>query len=250
MNTGTSWRRLAIAIFYGLLCHSLFILGVGAMIFAMFFGMSRSFGHLPAPWSFVANAFLLLQFPIGHTLLLTRRGNAILQRLAPAGLGAGLSTTTYVVIASIQVLMLFLLWSPSGTIWWRAEGPVLVILSSCYALAWLGLLKAIADAGFALQVGLLGWYALARNIPVRYPPMPQSGLFKICRQPIYLAFALTLWTVPTWTPDQLIVAVVLTLYCLVGPLFKEARFRHRFAEEFEAYQRRVPYWLPWRSRRR
>lgn len=250
MTTGTLRRRLTIAISYGLLCHSLFILGVGAMIVAMFFGMGRSFGNLTPPWSFAANAFLLLQFPIGHSLLLTRRGNAILQHLAPAGLGAGLSTTTYVIIASIQVLSLFLLWTPSGTIWWRAEGPVLVILSICYALAWLTLLKAITDAGFSLQVGLLGWYALARNVAVRYPPMPQSGLFRISRQPIYVAFALTVWTVPTWTPDQLAVAAVLTFYCLIGPLFKEARFRRRFAEKFEAYQRRVPYWLPWRSRRR
>ena len=192
METGTSWRRLAIAITYGLLCHSLFILGVGAMVIAMFFGMSRSFGFLAPPWSYVANALLLLQFPIGHSMLLTRRGNTILRRLAPAGLGAGLSTTTYVVIASIQVLALFTLWSPSGTIWWRAEGPVLVIWSTCYALAWLVLLKAIADAGIAFQVGLLGWYALVRNIPVHYPPMPQSGLFRICRQPIYVGFALTL----------------------------------------------------------
>jgi protein-S-isoprenylcysteine O-methyltransferase Ste14 len=250
MITGTSRRRLAIAISYGFFCHSLFILGVGSMIFMMFFGMSRSFGHLSPPWNFVANALLLLQFPIGHSLLLTRQGSAILRRLAPAGLGTGLSTTTYVVIASLQVLALFLLWSPSGTIWWRAEGLMLVILSTCYSVAWLTLLKAIADAGFALQVGLLGWHALARNIPVRYPPMPQSGLFKICRQPIYVAFALTLWTVPTWTPDQLTVACVLTFYCLVGPLFKEARFRRRYAQEFEAYRRRVPYWLPWRSRRR
>ncbi len=250
METGTSWRRLAIAITYGLLCHSLFMLGVGAMVIAMFFGMSRSFGSLSPPSSFVANAFLLLQFPIGHTLLLTKRGNAILRRLAPARLGAGLSTTTYAVIASIQVLALFTLWSPSGTVWWRAEGPVLVILSTCYALAWLTLLKAIVDAGFALQVGLLGWYALARNVPVRYPPMPQTGLFGICRQPIYVGFALTLWTVPTWTPDQLTVAAVLTLYCLVGPLFKEARFKRRYAEEFEAYRMRVPYWLPWPPRRK
>ena len=250
MINDPSRRRLVIAASYGLLCHSLFIIGVGAMIIMMFFGMSRSFGQLAPPWSFVANALLLLQFPIGHSLLLMRRGNAALQRLAPAGLGAGLSTTTYVVIASIQVLMLFVLWSPSGTIWWRAEGLTLVILCCFYALAWLGLLKAIVDAGFALQVGLLGWYALARNIAVRYPPMPQSGLFKICRQPIYVAFTLTLWTVPTWTPDQLAVALVLTFYCLVGPLFKEARFKRRFAEEFGDYQRRVPYWLPRWPRRK
>jgi 2-polyprenyl-6-hydroxyphenyl methylase/3-demethylubiquinone-9 3-methyltransferase len=75
--------------------------------------------------------------------------------------------------------------------------------------------------------------------------MPATGLFRIVRQPIYVAFALTLWTVPVWTPDQLLVAVVLTAYCVGGPLLKERRFRHRFGHEFLAYARRVPYWSPW-----
>jgi len=239
-----------IAACYGLLCHSLFIAAVAAMIVMMFHGMSRSFGHLAEPTRSIANGILLLQFPIAHSLLLTRGGNRFMRHLAPAGLGADLSTTTYAAIASLQVLALFLLWSPSGIIWWRAEGSLLVALCCAYAVAWLSLLKGIVDAGFALQVGLLGWYSIARGIAVRYPPMPRTGLFRFCRQPIYVAFAATLWTVPTWTPDQLTVAGVLTLYCLIGPLFKEARFKARFGDQFEAYRRHVPYWLPFRRNRK
>ena len=74
--------------------------------------------------------------------------------------------------------------------------------------------------------------------------MPHRGLFRLCRQPIYVSFALTLWTVPSWTPDQLAVAVALTLYCVLGPLFKEARFRRSFGTEFARYRANVPYWLP------
>ena len=96
-----------------------------------------------------------------------------------------------------------------------------------------------------MQVGSLGWWAVARGVAPVYPPMPRTGLFRLCRQPIYVAFALTLWTVPLWTPDQLVVASVLTLYCLIGPLFKEARFRRLFGARFIAYQASVPYWLPW-----
>jgi ubiquinone biosynthesis O-methyltransferase len=237
-------RRFVVAASYGVLCHSLFVAAVAAMMVMMFFGMSCSFGHLTGIWRFAANALLLLQFPLAHSLLLTSRGRKVLARLAPAGLGAELSTTTYAAIASAQVLALFLLWSPGGTIWWRAEGPLFVILCLAYALAWLSLFKAIADAGFALQVGLLGWHSVVRGVAVRYPPMPRDGLFRFTRQPIYVSFAATLWTVPTWTPDQLAVASALTLYCLIGPLFKEARLKSRFGDEFEAYRRRVPYWLP------
>jgi ubiquinone biosynthesis O-methyltransferase len=241
----TPVRLRGLAMFYGLICHTLFLIGVGAMIAAMYFGMSQSFGRLSAPWSFVANALLLAQFPLAHTFLLSPRGRGLLCRLAPKPIGGHLATTTYAAIASIQVLLLFSLWSPSGVIWWRAEGFVLIILSCLYAVAWLLLLKAILDAGFAVQTGLLGWWAVLRNAVPIYPPMPTTGLFRLIRQPIYVAFALTLWTVPTWTPDQLAVSLTLTAYCLIGPLFKERRFAKRFGAEFTTYQARVPYWLPW-----
>lgn len=238
-------RERIVALVYGACCHIVFVLGVGTMMVAMAFGMSRCWGRLPSPWGGIADGLLLLQFPLAHSFLLSRRGRKVLSRMAPLGLGGKLSTTTYAAIASVQVGLLFLLWTPSGIVWWRAEGPWLAATLVLYAAAWLLLLKSIVDAGFPLQVGLLGWLAVFRARKPVYPPMPRRGLFRLCRQPIYVAFALTTWTVPWWTPDQLVVASVLTLYCVLGPLFKEARFQRVFGDEFAGYRRRVPYWLPW-----
>jgi protein-S-isoprenylcysteine O-methyltransferase Ste14 len=86
-----------------------------------------------------------------------------------------------------------------------------------------------------LQTGFLGWWAVANDRAPVFPPMPTTGLFRIVRQPIYVTFALTLWTVPTWTPDQFTVALVLTSYCVAGPLLKEKRFRRRFGQDFVTY---------------
>jgi methanethiol S-methyltransferase len=47
-----------VAVFYGACCHVCFVAGVGTMMIMMFFGMSRSFGVLHAPWSYLANALL------------------------------------------------------------------------------------------------------------------------------------------------------------------------------------------------
>ena len=237
-------REAMIAIAYGVACHVLFVLGVGTMMAAMFFGMSRSLGRLGSPWGVSADALLLLQFPIVHSVLLSRPGRRWMARLAPFGLGGKLSTTIYAIVASVQVGLLFALWTPSGVVWWQAQGLALTILCTLYAASWILLLKSIVDAGFPLQVGLLGWWAVARGRAPVYPPMPSRGLFRLCRQPIYLAFALTLWTVPTLTPDQLCVALVLTAYCVLGPVFKEARFRRVFGAAFADYQRTVPYFLP------
>jgi protein-S-isoprenylcysteine O-methyltransferase Ste14 len=236
--------QTVVALCYCIVCHTCFALGVGAMILMMYFGMSRSLGTLTSFWSWIANGALILQFPIVHSLFLTRRGRALLARLAPTGMGTTLATTTYATIAALQTFALFAFWSPSGTIWWHAHGAALVVVTALYASSWLLLLKSMSDAGLALQTGSLGWVALLRNrIPI-YPKMPQTGLFRFCRQPIYVAFTLTLWTVPTWTPDQLTIAVALTAYCLVAPLFKEARYRRIYGTAFDAYARAVPYWLP------
>ena len=237
--------RTLVALCYGLVCHLCFALGVGTMMVAMYFGMSRSLGGLSAPWSWVANAALLVQFPLLHSLLLTARGRSLLTRLAPSGTGSTLAPTTYVTIAAIQIFALFALWSPSETIWWQARGVALAIVAPLYAGSWLLLGKSMADAGLALQTSSLGWFALLRGRKPVYPPMPVTGLFRLSRQPIYVAFTLTLWTVPTWTPDQLVVAAAFTLYCLIAPLFKEARFRRIYGSAFDTYSRTVPYWLPW-----
>lgn len=243
-------RRRIVAVCYGVLCHLCFLLGVGTMMVAMYFGMSRSIGGVAPPWSWIANAALLIQFPLVHSLLLTTRGRALLGRLAPAGTGSTLSTTTYATIAAVQVFLLFGFWSPTGTVWWQATGPALIGMSLLYAASWLLLGKSMADAGLALQTGSLGWVALFRGVKPVYPPMPVTGLFRLTRQPIYVSFTLTLWTVPTWTPDQLVLALTLTVYCLAAPLRKEARFRRIYGADFDSYAKAVPYWLPLPRKRR
>jgi methanethiol S-methyltransferase len=74
--------------------------------------------------------------------------------------------------------------------------------------------------------------------------MPTLGLFRLIRQPIYVAFALTLWTVPVWTPDQFVLATAFTAYCLLAPRLKERRFAARYGAQFETYRADVPYVLP------
>jgi protein-S-isoprenylcysteine O-methyltransferase Ste14 len=238
--------RIWLALTYGVLTHVAFIAGVGAMMLAMFFGLSRSFGDLGWPWSGLANALLILQFPLLHSVLLSAGGRRVLNRMVPGPHGRTVATTTYALIASLQLFALLTLWTPSGILWWQAQGIVFVILCLAYGMAWLLLLKAILDAGMELQVGALGWMSLLQNIPVTFPDMPQTGLFRLIRQPIYVAFALTLWTVPVWTPDQLALSSSFTLYCLLAPRRKERRFRAIYGDRFRAYQARVPYMIPLR----
>jgi protein-S-isoprenylcysteine O-methyltransferase Ste14 len=244
VNAPAGAGRIALALLAGLVCHLLFGAAILSMIYAMFHGLSRGLGHLPWPWALAANLALILQFPLMHSFLLSRRGSRLLAVMLPGAHGATLSTTVYATIASLQLLAMFWLWTPSGVIWWRAEGPALYLMTTVYALAFALLAKAIFDAGVELQSGALGWLALLADKAPRFPDMPTLGLFRLVRQPIYLAFACTLWTVPTWTPDQLALALLWSAYCVLAPRFKEARFEQRYGERWRQYRQRTPYFLP------
>eukprot|EP01042_Synura_sphagnicola_P014217 gene14217-18009_t len=73
--------------------------------------MTWGLGRLARPWSWFADALLLLQFPLLHSALLSKRGGAVLRRLAPSSLGTPLMSTTYALIASVQTGLLFLGWT-------------------------------------------------------------------------------------------------------------------------------------------
>lgn len=239
-----SWSRIAAALSMALLVHSLFGLAVGSMALALATGLQLGRGGLDGMAAVGGNLLLVLQFPIVHSALLSKRGRPWLQRLSPVGHGRTLAVSTYVLVGSLQLLLTFWAWSPSGVVWRAPEGVVGGLQYALFGGAWLFLIKALWDAGLGLQSGAAGWWALLRDKPVAFGGMPTAGLFARCRQPIYLGFALVLWTAPTWTPDWLLLTAGWTAYCVVGPRFKESRWEALFGARFRDYRSTVPYFLP------
>jgi len=232
------------ALGYGLASHTLFLASVAAMFWSLYNGLHLSLLHLHGGTAELVNLLLLLQFALGHTLLLSNRGRRFMTRLAPLGLGPALSTTIFAGLASLQLLATFLFWSSSDTVWWAPEGGVKIVLSVLYGLSWLLLAKSMGDAGLDTQVGILGWRSIWRGEKPVYRPFARTGMFRYSRQPIYSSFTLILWTAPVWTPDHLVVALLWSAYCVLAPLLKEKRYRQWYGAAFERYQNRVPYWFP------
>lgn len=243
IGTGSTARRRALALSSGLLNHGTFAVAVAAMALGLFDGLTSGRMHLAGGWAWTADVLLALQFPLLHSFLLTPRGRGWLARLGGRH-GRDLAPTSYAWIAALQILATFALWSPSGTVWWQPSGGWLAASSALYLAAWLFLGKALLDGGLGLQTGWIGWTAVWRGRRAAFPAFARGGLFAACRQPIYLGFALTLWTGPTWTPDRLCLAAIWTTYCVLGPLHKERRYLHRHGADFAEYQRTVPYMLP------
>lgn len=237
-------RREVTAFVWAVGTHTTFLLAIGTMLVALDRGLTIGRGPFHGAAAWIANLALVLQFPLLHSWLLTARGGKLLAALAPFGFGNRLAVTNYAWIASAQLLAVFWLWSPSDTVLWEAHGAWLWASRALYAASWIFLVKALSDAGLGLQMGFAGWRALLADERVRFPSFPTHGAFRVCRQPIYLGFALTTWTGSLLTLDRLVLAVLWTAYCVVGPLHKEARFIHKYGEPFLAWRARVPYFLP------
>ncbi len=236
------------ALAYGLVSHALFLASVVVMFCSLYNGLHLSLLHVHGGTAALVDVLLLLQFGVGHTLLLSARGRRFMARLAPLGLGSVLSTTIFAGLASVQLLLTFLLWSSSDTVWWAPHGLAKGVLSVLYGVSWIMLAKSMSDAGLDTQIGILGWRSVWRGEKPSYQPFTRTGMFRYSRQPIYASFTLILWTAPVWTPDHLVIAMLWTAYCVWAPLVKEKRYRQWYGMAFERYQRRVPYWFPAKAR--
>ena len=237
-------KRVFIALLYGLICHALFAVAVTMMFFSFYNGMQLGYGKLQGLSAWLCNLLLVAQFPVIHSYLLSSKGQKLLDLLVPKDIAKDMRSTTYVITASIQLLITFTAWSPSGSIWFKASGMLFYLLTILFLCSWLLLLKSMSDSGLSVQSGSLGWTSVLLAKKPNYPRFATHGLFKYCRQPIYLSFALILWTTPVWTPDQLMIAVLWTLYTFIGPIFKERRYTKFYGKDFQEYQKKVPYYFP------
>lgn len=243
-------RQRFAALAYGAVNHLLFAAAIAMMAFSLFTGMHYGLGPFRGVAGWAANLLLLLQFPLIHSFLLTPSGKRMLGWLAPASLRRELSTTLYASSASIQLILCFLFWSPSGAMVWMPPPALMSVLSVAYAASWLLLLLAMREAGLGLHMGSLGWLAVWRNRAPAYPPLPvKRRLHSRVRQPIYIAFTLILWTSPEWSWDKTALVLLWSAYCVIGAAIKERRYLRYFGETFRAYQASVPFWFPFRRRR-
>ena len=234
------WSALA----YGLLSHSLFLASVVVMFVSLYHGLHTSVLHLHGWSAVVADLLLVLQFALGHSLLLSDRGRRWMTKLAPMGLGRELSTTIFAGLASLQLLITFSFWSSSDVLWAAPEGWLKNTLTVLYGASWVLLAKSMSDAGLDVQIGILGWRSVWRGHAPVYRSFTRTGLFKYSRQPIYSSFTLILWTAPIWTPDHLLIASLWTFYCFAAPVLKEKRYLRFYGEAYARYQSAVPYWFP------
>ncbi len=77
-----------------------------------------------------------------------------------------------------------------------------------------------------------------------FPTLVTSGLFRLCRHPLYLTTILAFGITPVMSLDRLIFIIYTCLYALIGIPFEERKLIKIFGQAYIDYQQQVPAIIP------
>ena len=157
---------------------------------------------------------------------------------------ASCERSTYVLISSLLLILIFWQWRPIVTTIWHVEGWPAAMLTAIYWIGWLtALTSTLHDRSFRAVRPAPGVRRAARS-RARVHAFKTPLLYRLVRHPLMLGFLLAFWATPHMTAGHLLFAVMTTGYILVGVRLEERDLVAQFGASYEQYRRRVPMLLP------
>lgn len=157
--------------------------------------------------------------------------------------------STYVLFASLALLLLFWQWRPIGIPIWTVDHPLARgILWALFAAGWATVLVVTFLINHFDLFGLRQvWLPLVGKPYTRVSfrtPLP----YRFVRHPLYFGFLLAFWMTPTMTLAHLVFAIATTAYIVLAIQFEEHDLVTEHGAQYEEYRRAVPMLLPGRPR--
>jgi protein-S-isoprenylcysteine O-methyltransferase Ste14 len=231
---------------YGVFSHLLF--------FGVFAYMAGFMANLVVPKSIdsvssgststaiVVNLLLLALFAVQHSVMARPAFKRMWTRIVPEPI----ERSTYVFVSCVVTIVLMWQWHGIDMAIWDAQQPMLRAALWClFAIGWL-LVPAVSlminhfDLFGTRQVWLYLRGREYESLPFRTP-----SLYKHVRHPLYIGWTIAFWAIPRMTAGHLLFAVVMTGYMILAAvLFEERDLVAHFGEQYEAYQRGVPRFIP------
>ena len=191
----------------------------------------------------IVNLLLLSLFAVQHSVMARKQFKRWLTRVVPQAV----ERSTYVLFASLALILLFWQWRPiPGVVWQIADPRVAAAMTGLSLFGWL---LVLTSTFLINHFELFGLQQVANNLARKDLPAPRFKtplLYKFVRHPIYLGFIIAFWAAPTMTMGHLLFAAVTTAYIFVGILLEERDMVEQFGDQYRRYRQRVSMLIPWR----
>ena len=233
------------------------VLAYGGLCYAIFFAtFLYAFGFIggfvvpksidtaaagPLWLSLLVDVGLLGLFAAQHSVMARTPFKRWLTRFIPEAA----ERSTYVLLSSVALLLLFWQWRPLGGEIWRVEHPIAVaIMYSGFAFGWgLVLVTTFLINHFDL-FGLRQVWSFFRGEPCRPLRFVMPGLYRRVRHPLYLGWLCAFWFSPHMTATHLLFALLTTAYILLAIRWEERDLIRAHGAEYVRYRQRTPMIVP------
>ena len=195
----------------------------------------------PLAVSLVVDVALLLVFAVQHSVMARPAFKRGWTRVVPAAA----ERSTYALLASAALVLLFAEWRPiAGTVWNAAGTPLGVVLRAIGIVGWALVLASTSMIDHFELFGLKQvWHRLSGRTAAA-PEFRTPLVYRHVRHPIYLGFILALWGAPTMSAGHLLFDLGTTGYILVGIWFEERDLVALFGQRYRDYRAQAGMLMP------
>jgi protein-S-isoprenylcysteine O-methyltransferase Ste14 len=198
---------------------------------------------VPLSEALVVNLLLMSVFAIQHSVMARKSFKQWWTQYVPASV----ERSTYVLFASLALILLFWQWRPMPNVIWQIADPTMA--TTVLGLSFVGWLLVFSSTFLINHFELFGLHQVINNLAGRgMPPVrfKTPVIYKVVRHPIYLGFIIAFWAAPTMTMGHLLFAAVTTTYIFVGIFLEERDLTELFGEDYRRYRTQVSMLIPWR----